>query len=255
MRVLIVEDETAAYENMVEALRAIDPTIEIAGNTESVGQTAEWLRTHPQPDLIFMDIHLSDGLAFLLFDRMKIETPIVFTTAYDQYAIDAFRVNSIDYLLKPIKSEELLRALEKFRRWMPADMNLYLSRLMALAPRPAYRDKILVPFRDKLLPLSLTDVACFYTTNKQTCVCLKDGKQYAYPKTLEQIMTMIAPSRFIRANKQYIVSRDSVEEITVWFDSRLLVKLSVDTPEPIYISKNRAMEFKAWMVEETFLSL
>ncbi len=253
MKVLIVEDETAAYENMVEALHAIDPSIEISGNIESVSRTAEWLQNNPQPDLIFMDIHLSDGSAFLLFDRMKVETPIVFTTAYDQYAMDAFRVNSIDYLLKPIKPEELQRALDKFRHWMPADMSAYLSRLMTLAPKPVYKDKILLPLRDKLLPVSLTDVACFYTTNKQTLVCLKNGTQYAYTKTLEQIMAMLNPSRFIRANKQYIIARDSVKEITVWFDSRLLVKLDVETPEPIYISKNRATDFKAWMVQEDSL--
>lgn len=250
MRVLIVEDETAAYENMVKALQSIDPTIEIAGNTESVSRTAEWLQNNPQPDLIFMDIHLSDGSAFMLFDRMKIEIPIVFTTAYDQYAIDAFRVNSIDYLLKPIKPDELQRALDKFRRWMPADMGGYLSRLMALAPKPVYKDKILIPLRDKLLPVSLDDVACFYTTNKQTLVCLKNGTQYTYSKTLEQIMTMLNPARFIRANKQYIIARDCVKEITIWFDSRLLVTLTIEIPEPIYISKNRATEFKAWVVEE-----
>lgn len=250
MRVLIVEDETAAYENMVKALQAIDSTIEIAGNTESVSRTVEWLQNNPQPDLIFMDIQLSDGSAFMLFDRMKIETPIVFTTAYDQYAIDAFRVNSIDYLLKPIKPDELQRALDKFHRWMPADMGNYLSRLMALAPKPVYKDKILIPLRDKLLLVRLDDVACFYTTNKQTIVCMNNGVQYVYVKTLEQIMTMLDPSRFIRVNKQYIVARDSVKEITVWFDSRLLVELNVATPEPIYISKNRASEFKAWIVQE-----
>lgn len=250
MRVLIVEDETAAYENMAEALHAIDPTIEIAANTESVARTAEWLQGNPPPDLIFMDIHLSDGSAFLLFDRMKIEVPVVFTTAYDQYALEAFRVNSIDYLLKPVKPEELRRALDKFRRWMPADAGGYLSRLMALAPRPAYKERILLPVRDKLLPVPLTTVACFYTTGKQTLVCLSDGTRHAYTKTLEQIMSQLNPARFFRANKQYIVARDSVKEITIWFDSRLRVTLSVTVPEPIYISKNRAAEFKAWMVEE-----
>lgn len=250
MRVLIVEDETAAHENMMEALRAIDPMIEITGNTESVSQTAEWLQNHPHPDLIFMDIHLSDGSAFMLFNRMKIETPIVFTTAYDQYAIDAFKVNSIDYLLKPIKQDELQRALDKFRRWMPTDMGGYLSRLMALDPKPAYKDKILVPLRDKLLPISLSDVTYFYTTNKRTLVCLKDGTQYTYTKTLEQIMAMLNPAKFTRANKQYIVARNSVQEITIWFDGRLLVKLNTEIPEPIYISKNRASEFKAWVVVE-----
>ena len=242
-----MEDETAAYENMVETLHAIDPSIEIAGNTESVSRTAEWLQENTQPDLIFMDIHLSDGSAFMLFDRMRIETPIVFTTAYDRYAIDAFRVNSIDYLLKPIKPDELRRALDKFRRWMPADMSGYLSRLMASAPKPVHKDKILISSRDKLLPVSLDNVACFYTTDKQTLACLKDGMQHAYAKTLEQIMATLDPSRFIRANKQYIVARDSVKEISIWFDSRLSVKLTIDTPEPIYISKNRAAEFKAWI--------
>lgn len=233
MKVLIVEDETAAYENMAKALQAIDPTIEIAGNTESVSQTEAWLRTNAQPDLIFMDIQLSDGSAFMLFDRMKVEAPIVFTTAYDQYALDAFRVNSIDYLLKPIKTDELQRALEKFRHWLPTDMSGYLNRLMALAPQPVYKDKILIPLRDKLLPVSVGDVAYFYTTNKKTLVCMKDGKRYAYTKTLEQIMAMLNPSQFMRANKQYIVARDSVREITIWFDSRLLVTLTIDTPEPI----------------------
>lgn len=250
MRVLIVEDETAAFENMVTALQTIDPAIEIVANTESVSRTAEWLSNNPLPDLIFMDIHLSDGSAFMLFDRMKIETPIVFTTAYDKYALDAFRVNSIDYLLKPIKSDELQRALDKFRHWMPDDMSSYLSRLMALAPKPAYKDRILIPLRDKLLPVSLNNVGFFYTTNKQTLVCLKNGTQYAYAKTLEQIMTMLNSSEFFRANKQYIVARDSIKEITIWFDSRLLVTLDNETPEPIYISKNRATEFKTWVVEK-----
>lgn len=249
MRVLIVEDETAAYENMAEALRSIDPDIEIAGNTESVSQTIAWLKANPFPDLIFMDIQLSDGSAFLLFERMRIETPIVFTTAYDQYAIEAFRVNSLDYLLKPIKPEELQRALDKFRHWLPADMGGYLSRLMNLTPKPTYKEKILIPWRDKLLPVALSEVACFHTADKQTQVYMKDGTRYTYPKTLEQIMTMLDPSRFIRANKQYIVARDSVAEITLWFDSRLLVKLTMETPEPIYISKNRAAAFKEWMVE------
>ena len=113
-----------------------------------------------------------------------------------------------------------------------------------------YKDKILIPLRDKLLPVALDDVACFYTTNKQTLVCLKNGVQYAYVKTLEQIMTMLDPSRFTRANKQYIIARDSVKEITVWFDNRLLIKLNIETSEPIYVSKNRAPEFKAWVVQE-----
>lgn len=247
MRVLIVEDETVAYENLAEMLHAIDPSIEIAANTESVGQTAAWLRSHPAVDLIFMDIRLSDGPAFALFDRVKVETPIVFTTAYDRYAVEAFRVNSLDYLLKPVKPEELRRALEKFRHWIPSDMASYFARLAALTPRPVYRDKILVPFRDRLLPVSLDDVACFHTADKCTQIIMADGRRYAYSGTLDRIMTMLDPARFARAGKQFIVARDAVSEIVVWFDSRLLVKLSAETPEPIYVSKNRAQQFKAWL--------
>ena len=247
---MIVEDETAAYENLADMLTSLDPAIEVVGNTESVRQTERWLKANPKPDLIFMDIHLSDGSAFVIFDHVKVETPIVFTTAYDQYAIDAFKVNSIDYLLKPIKPEELRRALDKFSRWGNQDVTRYLEQLTRLAPSPKYKDKILVPVKDKLLPIRLSDIAFFYTSDKSTFIYLKDGKSYPYAKTLEQINSSLNPNDFFRANKQFIISRESVRDLTIWFDSRLLVTLNTDTPERIYVSKNRASEFKAWMVSQ-----
>lgn len=248
MRVLIVEDETAAYENLVDILNEVSYDIQIAGNTESVTQTVHWLQSNPAPDLIFMDIHLSDGSAFTIFDKMRLETPIVFTTAYDRYAIDAFKVNSVDYLLKPVKVEDVKHALDKYSKLAHQDVLHYLSQLAQLAPAPRYKDKLLIPYRDKLLPVSVKDVSCFYTTDKSTCIYLKDGSMYPYSKTLEQIMTSLNPADFIRANKQFILARDSVTDITIWFDSRLLVTLDVEVPERIYISKNKAAEFKAWVV-------
>lgn len=164
MRILIVEDETAAYENLADMLVTIDPTIEIMGNTESVRQTVRWLQANPRPDLIFMDIHLSDGSAFAIFDQIEVEAP------------------------------------------------------------------------------------CFYTADKSTYVYLKTGNSYPYAKTLEQIISSLSPADFIRANKQFIISRDSVKDITIWFDSRLLVTLDIEVPERIYISKNKASEFKSWIV-------
>ena len=222
MRILIVEDETAAYENLADMLVTIDPTLEIMGNTESVQQTVRWLQANPRP--------------------------IIFTTAYDQYAIDAFKVNSIDYILKPIKSEELKRALDKFSRWNHQDIIHYLSQLTQLSTTPKYKDKLLIPIKDKLLPISLKDVSCFYTADKNTYVYLKSGNSYPYAKTLEQIISSLSPADFIRANKQFIISRDSVKDITIWFDSRLLVTLDIEVPERIYISKNKASEFKSWIV-------
>lgn len=248
MNVLIVEDETTAYENMVDLLANIDPNIHVVGNTESIRQTIKWLREHETPDLIFMDIHLSDGSAFVIFDEIQIEIPIIFTTAYDRYAIEAFRVNSIDYLLKPVKEEEMRRALAKFSKWGRPDIGQYLSRIAQMISRPSYSDKILIPFKDKLLPVGLSEIACFYTADKSTYVFLKNGMKYSYGKTLDQIYSTLNPHDFFRANKQFIVARNSVMNITIWFDSRLLVSLEVDTPERIYVSKNKASEFKAWMV-------
>jgi two-component system, LytTR family, response regulator LytT len=248
MRILIVEDETAAYENLVEIITGIDPLIQIAGNTESIRQTVQWLKVNPMPDLILMDIHLSDGTAFSIFSNIKIETPIIFTTAYDEYAIDAFKVNSIDYLLKPIKVEEMERALEKFKKLTRPDILQYLSQLAQLAALPNYKDKLLIPFKDKLQPVNMNEISFFYTTDKNTRVYLKNGKFYSYSKTLEQIESTLNPADFIRANKQFILARNSVKDITIWFDSRLLVTTDIDPPERIYISKNKAAEFKTWIV-------
>ena len=250
MRILIVEDETVAYENLVKILTEIDPSVEILENTESISQTVEWLQAHPAPDLILMDIHLSDGSAFTIFRSIAVETPIIFTTAYDEYAIEAFKVNSVDYLLKPIKTDELKRALVKFGKWSRIEIKQYLEQIAQLKPQIHYKDKLLVPVKDRLLPIDIKDIACFFTTGKNTCIYLKSGESYVYSKTLEQIMLSLDPAEFIRANKQFIVSRDSIKNITIWFDNRLLLTLDIETPERIYISKNKASEFKAWLVQE-----
>jgi DNA-binding LytR/AlgR family response regulator len=250
MRILIVEDETAAYENLVDILAEIDPGIQIAGYAESINQTIHWLQTNHVPDLILMDIHLSDGSAFSIFKSIKLETPIIFTTAYDEYAIEAFKVNSIDYLLKPIKVEDLKRALDKFRKWTRQDVLQYLSQLIHLQPETKYKDKLLIPIKDKLQPVNINELSFFYTTDKNTRVYLNNGKYYSYSKTLEQIETILNPVDFIRANKQFIIARSSVKNITIWFDSRLLITLDIEPPERIYVSKNKAAEFKAWLVSD-----
>jgi DNA-binding LytR/AlgR family response regulator len=250
MKILIVEDETAAYENLVDILAMMGPDIEIAGSTESIRQTIQWLQSNQNPDLIFMDIHLSDGSAFSIFDSMKVEVPIIFTTAYDEYAIEAFKVNCIDYLLKPIKADELKRALDKFRKWSQKEILNYLTYLTNLTTAPKFKDKLLIPVKDQLQPLDINDISCFYTTDKNTHVFLKNGKSIPYSKTLEQIEGSLNPKDFIRANKQFIIARRSVKNITIWFDSRLLITIDIEPPERIYVSKNKAAEFKAWIVND-----
>ncbi|MBD5356093.1 MAG: response regulator transcription factor [Bacteroides sp.] len=247
MKVLIVEDETTAAENLAYLLRKIVPDMEIAGYTESVERTVEWLNDN-HVDLIFMDIHLSDGSAFSIFEETTVNTPIVFTTAYDQYALDAFKVNSIDYLLKPIKKEELQRALDKFRQRTPAELIRYICHLSNLSPQPLYIGRLLIQDKDHIIPVSVDEISCIYSTDRQTKVILKSGDIYSYPQSLEKIISTLDPKKFIRANKQYIIAREAVKDIIVWFDSRLKVILHTETPEPIYISKNRVAEFKVWLI-------
>ena len=251
MKVLIIEDETAASENLIAMLHEADPTIEVLQVLESVDQTVRWLGANPAPDLIFMDIHLSDGSAFSLFQQVEVTVPIVFTTAYDQYALEAFTVNSIDYLLKPIKTSELERALEKFRRWNKNDVMDYLERMMRMRPagsqKTEYLTSLLVPVKDKLVAVSLDDVACIYSTDRRTQLYLKSGRSMLYNRSLDTLIGSLDPARFFRANKQYIVARDCVKEIVVWFDSRLLVSMPIELPEPLFVSKNKAAEFKNWV--------
>ena len=249
MRVLIIEDETAASENLIAMLQEIDSEIEVLQVLESVQQTVRWLSSHPAPDLIFMDIHLSDGSAFTLFQEMEVTVPIVFTTAYDQYALDAFTVNSVDYLLKPIKTSELTRALDKFKRWTQSDVMDYLQRMMKMRPAGSgnYTTSLLVPVKDKLVPVRMDDVVCIYSTDRKTQIYLKSGQMMLYSRSLDSIAGGLDPSKFFRANKQYIVARDCVKEIVVWFDSRLLVSMPIELPEPLFVSKNKAAEFKNWM--------
>ena len=253
MKVLIIEDETTASENLMAMLKEIDPSIEVMHVLESVQQTVRWLSANPAPDLMFMDIHLSDGSAFTLFDQMDVQTPIVFTTAYDQYALDAFAVNSIDYLLKPIKTSELTRALEKFKKWGKADVIAYLEQMMKLRPGAKetheYSQSLLIPYRDKLLPVNMDEIACIYSSDRKTQVYLKNKKVMDYNRSLDSMIGSFDPTRFFRANKQYIVARDCVKEIVIWFDNRLLLKLPIELPEPLFVSKNKAAEFKNWMTK------
>lgn len=248
MKVLIVEDETAAYENLAQMITTYDPTVEIVANTESVMQTVRWLKNNPKPDLIFMDIHLSDGSAFTIFEMIDVEVPIVFTTAFDQYAIDAFRVNSIDYLLKPIKPVGLANALEKFRKLSLNDVNIYLKQLATFGSEQNYSDRILIRHKDKLIPIDAEQIAFAYNTDRVTHIYLNDGAIYKCDKSLEQLSAQLDPSLFMRVNKQFLLSRHSVKDVTIWFDNRLRVNVNQPAPEDIYISKNRSQDFKVWLI-------
>lgn len=248
MNVVIIEDETAAALNLQSILRKIAPEADITAQLEGVAESVEWLERNPCPDLIFMDIHLSDGEAFRIFERTEITAPVIFTTAYDQYALDAFRVNSVDYLLKPIKETDVRRALDKLQRLSSLDRYRYCRQVESMIAWQSTRQQaFLIRIRDRIIPLHRDRIAFCYTSSERVVAHTFDGEAYPIDKTLEALQTMLPETEFFRANRQFIVARKAVAEIVVWFGSRLALSLNVETPERIIVSKARAPEFKAWL--------
>lgn len=247
MKVIIIEDETAAANNLRMLLHETFPDIEIVATIESVAEAVEWFSSGKKADMVFMDIHLADGDAFLIFDRVKVEQPIIFTTAYDQYALEAFKVNSIDYLLKPIKASDLERAVAKFEHLAGSEVRDYSERVSELARNQNRTKALLVHVKDRIIPLKPQEIAYFYTCDEKVTACTLDSRNYPVDRSLEALVSMLPESDFFRANRQFIISRNAVTDISVWFGNRLSVNLSVSIPERIIISKARVPEFKKWI--------
>ncbi|MFI3279436.1 MAG: LytTR family DNA-binding domain-containing protein [Rikenellaceae bacterium] len=251
MRVLIVEDESAAAQNLKSILRQMQPPLEVVAVVESVVESVDFLRSSASElDLIFMDIHLADGEAFKIFDRVEVTTPIIFTTAYDQYALQAFKVNSIDYILKPINSDEVERALSKLKQFSAGEEQNYNERLKNVAQSRGEASSFLIHIKDKIIPLKIDDVAYFYTSNERVVATTHSQQQYPVDKSLDAIFSMLSSSDFFRANRQFIVSRAAVKDVSVWFGSRLALNLNHETPERIIIPKARISEFKEWLCSQ-----
>ena len=250
MRVVIIEDETAAAQNLTAILHKISPDTEIVATIDTVVESVDFFRTKPALDLVFMDIHLADGASFRIFDSVEVETPIIFTTAYDQYAIEAFKVNSIDYLLKPINEEGVKRAIDKWQRLTGIERENYNSRISEMAQKERAEHQVfLVHFRDKIVPLRSQDVAFFHTFEERVTAYCHNGDKYQVDQTLESLQSKLPSSDFFRANRQFILSRKAVKDISVWFGSRLAVNTTIETPERVIVPKARVHEFKAWLIQ------
>lgn len=245
-RVLIIEDEPAAAKYLRSILEAVDKDIDVIDIIDSVEDSIMWFKSHQMPDIVFMDIHLSDGESFRIFDEVSISTPIIFTTAYDQYALDAFKVSSIDYILKPVKEDDVRRALEKWKILTANDRNIYSDRLSKMVSNRR-NHTFLIRFRDKLIPVETSEIAFFHTCEEKVFLYTCNGNKYQIEQTLESLSGMLSEEMFFRANRQFIVSRGAIGEISVWFGSRLQVKLVPEAPERIIISKARVPEFKSWL--------
>lgn len=201
------------------------------------------------PDLIFMDIHLADGSSFTIFDRVTVTCPVIFTTAYDEYALKAFEVNSIDYLLKPISKEALERAVAKYHNLGRGLEQQQLEALLKhLGAKPKFKSCFLLPERDKLVPLPTSDIAYAYIDTKTVKLVTFDDKTFYMNQTLDDILAQLDPQMFFRANRQFLISRNAVKDVSVWFGNKLAINLTVETPEKVIVSKARVAEFKAWFV-------
>ncbi len=247
MRVVIIEDETAAAQNLTAILRKAYPDIEIVATIDTVVDSVEFFRSTPTLDLVFMDIHLADGSSFRIFDSVDVTIPIIFTTAYDQYAIEAFKVNSIDYLLKPINEDGVKRAVEKWQRLASIERKEYSKRVSEVAQNRPTKQTFLVHFRDKIIPLKVEDIAFFHTFEEHVTAYCHSGEKYPIDHTLEALQSKLPSEEFFRANRQFIISRKAVKDISVWFGSRLSANLTLETPERIVIPKARVHDFKDWL--------
>ena len=239
MKALIIEDEKAAVRNLMALLGEVDPDIEVIDVLDSITDSVEWFQSHPMPELIFLDIHLADGSAFEIFGHVDISCPIIFTTAYDEYALKAF------------DADDIRKALDKLSRLQSTAVEKeaidYSAVMQALKRVEGYKTHFLIPMKgDKLLPVSVDMILFFYIADGNVKAVMTDGKEYLFTQTLDELADSLDPALFFRINRQYLISRKAVQDIDLWFNGRLAINLIVPTLDRILVSKARVPDFKTW---------
>jgi len=252
-KVLIVEDEMPSARKLRAFLEKIEPDFDVVAILESVQQTVEFLSENTV-ELIFLDIHLADGNSFAIFDQMEVHTPIIFTTAYDQYAIEAFTQNSIGYLLKPLSKEKLEMVIAKFKQMQPSPQKSepaidyqQLGKIIAQQQKPDYQERFMVYYKDKIKTIPVEEIAYFYADGKAVFMSLHNHKTFDLNFTLEQLEAKLNPRYFFRANRKYIVNIKAVKEAMVYSKSKLKLHLSPDAPTDVIVSSLKASAFKQWL--------
>jgi DNA-binding LytR/AlgR family response regulator len=249
MNVVIIEDESFAAEKLERQLIALDSSIRVIAKIESVKNAVNWLKEN-KADLIFLDIYLSDGLCFRIFDEVEIKTPIIFTTAYDQYAIQAFKVNSVDYLLKPINKFDLAASYEKFREYHKNENAFDYSTLKDVIGdmrEKKYQKRFLVVEGDTIKTVLVENVAYFFAEGKYAFLVEKGGDRYLIDITLEHLTTVLNPDEFFRINRQVIVHLDSIKKMNTWFSRRIKLELIPQFEKETIVSTERVKDFKEWL--------
>lgn len=250
MQVLIVEDEFVAAERLRLLLHRYDPTIEVVASLESIEDVVAHLNQNPHPDLLILDIHLSDGDSFEIFNRVPISKPVIFTSAYDQYAIDAFRLFSIDYILKPVTLEALGSAINKYRAMSNGFSNIDLSMLVPNLHsmlNKEYKSRFLGKIGTRLFFVESDEIAYFQADNKVVYLVDREGKKYLVDYTLEKLEAVLDPSKFFRLNRRYIVTLTAIQHIRPYYNNRLKLQVKGSAAcDEMIISRERVSDFRAW---------
>ncbi|QDH80918.1 response regulator transcription factor [Echinicola soli] len=253
MKVLIVEDEDLAAAKLIKMLEKYDSAIQILDNLTAVKDTVQWLRKNPAPDLIMMDIRIDDGVCFEIFQQVEVTSPVIFTTAYDQYAIKAFQVHSIDYLLKPFSYEKLEQSLEKLKKINtlapPPSPTINVEELLqALQQKePSYKSRFLVKAGTKIRSIKTEDIAYIYTDRKLNLLVTNEADRYPLDQSLDELGQVLNPDIFFRANRQLILHIDAVSAIHPYFKGRVKLDLTPPLDAEIIISSEKTPDFKAWL--------
>jgi two-component system, LytTR family, response regulator LytT len=251
MKIFIIEDEQPAARRLSKMIMELGQEIEIVGLCESIETSIEWLEANPAPDLIVSDIQLSDGLSFEVFRQVEVTSPIIFTTAYDEYAINAFKLNSIDYLLKPVKGPELVAAFEKYhqrsRPAAPSFNSEQFEAFMAKMLGQKYKERFLIKFGDKLIAVGTKEVNYFFSEGGLTFMMNRTGKKYMVDHTLEELESLLDPRYFFRINRQFLAGFQGIKSIHTHFNSKLKIILEPHTDKEVFVSRDKAGVFKEWL--------
>ena len=249
MKVVIIEDETITVKDLATTLKLVDNKIKIVASLKSVKEAINYFENNSDTiDLIYSDIQLGDGLSFEIFKRVPVNAPIIFCTAYNEYSLNAFEVNSIHYMLKPFDKESVSEALRKYHEikgYFSHDSSQYQAIIDLLNQKPQ-KQSILVYVKDKIVPVSISDVAVFYIDNEDTFLITLDNNKYTIKKSLDEL-EQIAGSGFYRANRQYLINRKAIKDTSQYFARKLAVNLNVPLDDKITISKNKVSEFLNWL--------
>lgn len=256
MKVLIVEDEVLAAKKLTKTLATVDESAEVIGVSDSIQGTVEWLNNHPAPDLILMDIELADGQSFEIFGLTEVKSPVIFTTSYDEFALQAFKVNSIDYLLKPVQKEDLEAALNKFKQLKTIykeekkeDVNLeqIVKQLQQKLQPREFRKRFLVKHGQKLISIEIDEIAYFFSDGRLNFFKTFDNRKFVVDYTMDELEEMLDPDKYFRTSRSFYVSINSIDQIHDYFGNRLLLHLNPPVEKEAIVSREKVSDFKKWM--------